>query len=90
MPFFYRLVWPDNKTGLQPFQDLWNGFIIVGVEWGAQRAVSFQVVHQLKAMIVNIVVCGLDKTHYRYFKTPKLLTAHGRLFFLLWFLFGPN
>ena len=50
---------------------------------GAQRAISFQNVHQLRANFAKIVVCALDKTHFRDFKKPRILTANGRLLFLL-------
>ena len=36
------------------------------------------------------LVCGLDKTHFKDFKNPKILTTCDRLLFLLWFLFWPQ
>ena len=49
----------------------------------------FKMCINYEPMIAKIVVWGLDKTHFRDFKNPKILTVCGRLLFLLWFSFWP-
>ena len=49
---------------------------------GTQRAISSQVVHQLRASYCQIVVCVLNKTHYRDLK-EKILTAANFLVILI-------